>query len=264
MKKINNNKMLGYDELKNELDYYIASPTSKYAVMVSGEWGCGKTYMLKKLYLPELDEKFKENNKNNKKPIYVTLNGINDIAEIKNKIFIELGSDNVLKKASPIVNLAALGSEIIIKGTGKVIKNGYAELLNKMVEIKNIVIFFDDLERCKIEITEILGFINDLVENYDAKVIIIADEDKINKNFAFKNIEQKYLVALKLLESKSKENMDYKEQMKLTKEEIFDDDEKYKSIKEKTIFKTLRVKNDIKSIITDFSNKMIENRDLKK
>ncbi len=261
MKKINNNKMLGYDELKNELDYYIASPTSKYAVMVSGEWGCGKTYMLKKLYLPELDEKFKENNK---KPIYVTLNGINDIAEIKNKIFIELGSDNVLKKASPIVNLAALGSEIIIKGTGKVIKNGYAELLNKMVEIKNIVIFFDDLERCKIEITEILGFINDLVENYDAKVIIIADEDKINKNFAFKNIEQKFLVALKLLESKSKENMDYKEQMKLTKEEIFDDDEKYKSIKEKTIFKTLRVKNDIKSIITDFSNKMIENRDLKK
>ena len=86
MKKINNNKMLGYDELKNELDYYIASPTSKYAVMVSGEWGCGKTYMLKKLYLPELDEKFKENNKNNKKPIYVTLNGINDIALMKLKI----------------------------------------------------------------------------------------------------------------------------------------------------------------------------------
>lgn len=264
MKSVND-KMLSYDELKSELDYYIATPTSKYAVMVSGEWGCGKTYMLKNLYLCELDKKYRKNNKNNKKPIYVTLNGINDIAEIKNKIFIELSNDSVLKKASPIVDLASLAFEVINKETGKTIKKGYTELLNKMVEIKNIVIFFDDLERCKIEITEILGFINDLVENYDAKVIIIADEDKINKNFAFENIEQKYLVALKLLESKSEseENIDYIEKMKLIKKDIFGGDEKYKSIKEKTIFKTFIVKNDIITIINVFNKKMIENGDLK-
>ena len=266
MKNVNN-KMLSYDELESELDYYIAAPSSKYAVMVSGEWGCGKTYMLKNLYLRELDKKYSKNNKNNKKPIYVTLNGINDIAEIKNKIFIELSNDSVLKKASPIVNLASLAFEVINKETGKTIKKGYTELLNKMVEIKNIVIFFDDLERCKIEITEILGFINDLVENYDAKVIIIADEDKINKNFTFENIEQKYLVALKLLESnlelESEKNISYKEKLKLIKEEMFDSDEKYKTIKEKTIFKTLNVKNDIKTIIDVFNEKMIENGDLK-
>jgi hypothetical protein len=264
MKNVND-KMLSYDELKSELDYYIAAPSSKYAVMVSGEWGCGKTYMLKNLYLPELDKKYRKNNKNNKKPIYVTLNGINDIEEVKNKIFIELSNDSVLKKASPIVNLASLAFEVINKETGETIKKGYTELLNKMVEIKNIVIFFDDLERCKIEITEILGFINDLVENYDAKVIIIADEDKINKNFAFENIEQKYLVALKLLESESEseENIDYIEKMKLIKKDIFDGDEKYKSIKEKTIFKTLNVKNDIKTIIDVFNEKIIKINDLK-
>lgn len=264
MKNVND-KMLSYDELKSELDYYIAAPSSKYAVMVSGEWGCGKTYMLKNLYLPELDKKYRKNNKNNKKPIYVTLNGINDIEEVKNKIFIELSNDSVLKKASPIVNLASLAFEVINKETGETIKKGYTELLNKMVEIKNIVIFFDDLERCKIEITEILGFINDLVENYDAKVIIIADEDKINKNFAFENIEQKYLVTLKLLESESEseENIDYIEKMKLIKKDIFDGDEKYKSIKEKTIFKTLNVKNDIKTIIDVFNEKIIKINDLK-
>ena len=263
--KNDNDKMLSYDELKSELDYYIAAPSSKYAVMVSGEWGCGKTYMLKNLYLPELDKKYRKNNKNNKKPIYVTLNGINDIEEVKNKIFIELSNDSVLKKASPIVNLASLAFEVINKETGETIKKGYTELLNKMVEIKNIVIFFDDLERCKIEITEILGFINDLVENYDAKVIIIADEDKINKNFAFENIEQKYLVTLKLLESESEseENIDYIEKMKLIKKDIFDGDEKYKSIKEKTIFKTLNVKNDIKTIIDVFNEKIIKINDLK-
>ena len=264
MKNVND-KMLSYDELKSELDYYIAAPSSKYAVMVSGEWGCGKTYMLKNLYLPELDKKYRKNNKNNKKPIYVTLNGINDIEEVKNKIFIELSNDSVLKKASPIVNLSSLAFEVINKETGETIKKGYTELLNKMVEIKNIVIFFDDLERCKIEITEILGFINDLVENYDAKVIIIADEDKINKNFAFENIEQKYLVTLKLLESESEseENIDYIEKMKLIKKDIFDGDEKYKSIKEKTIFKTLNVKNDIKTIIDVFNEKIIKINDLK-
>lgn len=266
MKKINN-KMLSYDELKSELDYYIDTPTSKYAVMVSGEWGCGKTYMLKNLYLPELDKKYRKNNKNNKKPIYVTLNGINDIAEVKNKIFIELSNYSILKKASPIVNLTSLAVEVISKETGGAIKKGYTELLNKMVEIKNIVIFFDDLERCKIEITEILGFINDLVENYDAKVIIIADEDKINKNFTFENIEQKYLVALKLLESnselESEKNISYKEKLKLIKEGMFDSDEKYKTIKEKTIFKTLNVKNDIKTIIDVFNETIIKINDLK-
>lgn len=266
MEKVNN-KMLSYDELKNELDCYIATSTSKYAVMVSGEWGCGKTYMLKNIYLPELDQKYITDNKKNKKPIYITLNGINDIGEIKNKMFIELSNNNVLKKASPIINLIALAAEAKIKGIGKTIKKGYSVLLKDMVEIKNSIVFFDDLERCKIEITEILGFINDLVENYDAKVIIIADEDKINKKNTHKNIEQKYLVALKLLENTKTEkekNIDFKNKMKIVKEDIFDTDENYKFIKEKTIFKTYSIKNDINLIISNFKKNMIKNEYLTK
>lgn len=72
-------------------------------------------------------------------------------------------------------------------------------------------------------------------------------------------------MTLKLLESESEseENIDYIEKMKLIKKDIFDGDEKYKSIKEKTIFKTLNVKNDIKTIIDVFNEKIIKINDLK-
>lgn len=45
--------------------------------------------------------------------------------------------------------------------------------------IKKII--FDDLERCSIVIPNILGYINQFVENNGLKVIVIANEDEIIK-----------------------------------------------------------------------------------
>lgn len=53
---------------------------------------------------------------------------------------------------------------------------------NESVDSKKILIF-DDLERCKIPTDEIFGYINNLVEHSDCKVIIIGEEDKIQKMY---------------------------------------------------------------------------------
>lgn len=43
------------------------------------------------------------------------------------------------------------------------------------------ILIFDDLERCKIDISNLLGYINYFVEHQDLKVIIIANEDELSK-----------------------------------------------------------------------------------
>ena len=45
----------------------------------------------------------------------------------------------------------------------------------------NRIIIFDDIERCKINIEELFGFINDFVEHSNCKVILVSDENKIKE-----------------------------------------------------------------------------------
>ena len=58
----------------------------------------------------------------------------------------------------------------------------------------NSILIFDDLERCKIPINDLLGYINQFVEHLNLKVIIVANEKEINK-IVDKNLELKYLIA---------------------------------------------------------------------
>jgi hypothetical protein len=46
-------------------------------------------------------------------------------------------------------------------------------------------LIFDDLERCSIPITDLLGYINQYVENYGLKVILVANETEIIKRNKF-------------------------------------------------------------------------------
>ena len=46
------------------------------------------------------------------------------------------------------------------------------------------VFCFDDLERCTIPINEFFGFVNNLIEHCNCKVLILADEKNIGKIYA--------------------------------------------------------------------------------
>jgi len=57
-----------------------------------------------------------------------------------------------------------------------------------------IVICFDDLERVSKDfpIENLIGYINNLTENYDLKTLIIGNTDKINKD-EFNEIKEKLI-----------------------------------------------------------------------
>ena len=228
-------KYLTEDEIKNELNDYIYNANIKYATLLNGNWGSGKTYFVKK-YINELELAFQQNKKNDstkyKHPIYISLYGLNNISEIKNKILLSLIKNKKIKQILPLIGVCAeIGIEYLSSQTFiQISSNKINKIIDTFSKIDNLIIFFDDLERCNIDINSILGYINELVEHNNIKVIIVADEDKIGKINYQTNLELKYLISLsdniKIEDNKEKNNSwvnhqnDAKPQF--TKEEIIE------------------------------------------
>lgn len=187
-----------FDKMDNQIKTYISKDNVDYALLISGKWGCGKTYYIKDLIKDTRDRKF----------IYYSLNGVTDISEIVNSIFLEMFLGGKHKKGIKIgskfypniVNIFKNKSDI-----AKIISNFGGEVLNfitdKYVEEfsngKNSkpVIVLDDLERISegIDITDLLGVIHNKFVLNNIKVIYVADEDKIKAKTCFDNEKEKYI-----------------------------------------------------------------------
>ena len=46
-------------QIKEEILRYIKDQTYNYAVLIDGEWGSGKTYFVKKIIVPSINEQEK-------------------------------------------------------------------------------------------------------------------------------------------------------------------------------------------------------------
>jgi len=230
--------------LKNYINEYIQISNPQFAIMINGKWGCGKTYFIKKL-IDEWNSKKKDSIENEDeillKPIYVSLNGVNSINVINQKIKAVLNpllysktSQAVKKiffgllKTAAHINLDADGDG---KSDGKISFNidSLGILKNENPKIKgNKIIIFDDLERCNLKIDEIFGYINEFVEHLNCKVILLCDEKKIYNKYSID-------------ESKKEDT--------------------YKDFKEKLIGKTFILQTDIDSFVKqiDATNYIQEN-----
>lgn len=277
-------KYLSEEEIKNELNDYIYNVNIKYATLLNGSWGSGKTFFVK-TYIKKLEYEYKQNkeNKNNKhkKPIYVSLYGLNSVSEIKNKIALSLVKNEKVKQLLPFVDIGLeVGSEFIANKTFIQSSNSkISKIISALYKIDNLIIFFDDLERCNININSILGYINELVEHNNIKVIIVADENKIGKVNYQNNLELKYLTALSnniKIENKQKKKDSWlpsnepnqNTNLQFTKEEIiqrtkylFNEDSIYNEIKEKLIGKVIYYRANICNIYDIFVDTIITNND---
>lgn len=174
-------------QLDDIIDYYLKND-SNYAIMITGEWGIGKTYYFKNKLTKQITETptFK-NAKKKYKPIIVSLFGLSSIEEIQTEIFLSLFP--LLKNKK--VKLGASIGKSLVKGILKLKGwDEYGQILsetetnkNDWINFNEIVLCFDDFERMSdnLSIEELIGFINSLVENESIKVIILANEDKISK-----------------------------------------------------------------------------------
>ncbi|MFR0898367.1 MAG: P-loop NTPase fold protein [Anaerobutyricum sp.] len=225
------------EELKGVIEEYLRDSKAEYAVMIDGDWGSGKTYFLTHS-LTDIIEKLDEENDEQRRYAYVSLYGVKSTSEVSKEIMFQyLGNkkSNKFKVASNILT-ASLGAFNI--DFTKV-----EEILQ--MNISNWIICFDDLERCCFSINEMLGYINQLVEHNNCKVIVLANEKEIGKITLNSNLESKYQVVLSgrkyefekkdcAQTSEPNEEIDMKTLKKET-ENLFNEDILYGSIKEKVI-----------------------------
>ncbi|MHA3047700.1 P-loop NTPase fold protein [Riemerella anatipestifer] len=176
------------------LDYFIKYENINFSVLLKGCWGSGKTFFIKKLIekwsTPNIaDDEFIALN-----PIYISLNGLSSKKEIIIKLKEQI-SPFLYSKGAKVASSIIKG---FIKSTLKIdfdydgdnkadgaINLNFDPISIFKADNENIkgnrIIIFDDIERCKIPVDEIYGFINDFVEHSKCKIILISDEDKIIK-----------------------------------------------------------------------------------
>lgn len=156
--------MKSNSHITNYLDFYCDNTNVlTFAVLLKGRWGCGKSYFIREYIKKE------------RRFLHISLYGLSSLSEVKEKIVTELLPlpelvGRTLNKAKNIPWIKQWiptdSDDIIIDSFLKTDKG-------------RVIFVFDDLERCSMEISKLLGYINHLVEFQNRKVILIANEESI-------------------------------------------------------------------------------------
>jgi len=170
-----------------------------------GKWGAGKTWFINqfdKLKAKETEKKLKPK-ETEKKCVYVSLYGVTNYSEIEDLLRQQLypfrTSKGRVLAGKALTSLLKLTLKIDLNNDGK--DDGFwnfsipdIDIPQKFEDSSFSLLIFDDLERCSINIENILGYINSFVESQDLKVVIIANEEEIStEREKYKKIKEKLI-----------------------------------------------------------------------
>lgn len=150
---------------------YLETEKPSYALMISGDWGAGKTYFWKNTIVPLLERKSRHH-------VYVSLYGVASNSEIEQQV--SYGIFPFLD--SKVARLAKFMSEL---GKLKIPPISY------IPKLQNAVFCFDDFERAEFGVNKSLGFINKFIEQYGSHVLILANERQISDLEAYRKTKEK-------------------------------------------------------------------------
>lgn len=238
---------MNYNELNEYIKHYVEKDQTKSAIMLTGGWGTGKSYYIRNVLEPFL----KENGKHGKDKCthscaIVSLYGLENTSEISKRIYFELRSVGRSKK-SELFSTGKTAAKII----AKTVLNGMTNMIGfdigniserdlqkvySSINLSNVLVIFEDLERSNIDIIDVLGYVNSMVEQDGAKVLLVANEEEMLTYNSQSDNEGKHTIP----------------------------DEKtaiYLKSKEKTISDTINFEGDkeiaVENIISSFNNKTL-------
>ncbi len=166
---------------------YAANPDPRYAVMLKGKWGCGKSFFIIE-WIKSYNAKHVDK-ESVLEPIYVSLYGLKDTTQITKAIEKELYPVLYSKGADFAKKIFKIAGKIAFKTTldwnddkkDDISFEATLDTLSLLVskgdnKLGTKLIIFDDLERCLIDMKLLLGYINNFVEHGACHVILIGDE----------------------------------------------------------------------------------------
>lgn len=152
-------------QLEQYLSYYISRDRPGYAVFVTGEWGVGKTFQVRRT-IPD-DQSF-----------YVSLFGLCKTDEIFAAIFSTMFPSKAATRSDidRHKNVSLFGLPI-----GALAFQLSAMAIRDEVRTDKVLVL-DDLERCSVKSSDLLGIINRYVEHHGCRVVVIAHEEKLSND----------------------------------------------------------------------------------
>ncbi len=177
-----------------ELIHYCNEKNPIGALLLAGEWGCGKTYLIENELTKALE--------NTHVIVKVSLFGVTDAGALRNMIrqrWFEactpiLGQIHKAKQkgsgflaafntALHAVNpLAGDAANVMLSMNMMDVLPIKAEVEDpKTRERKRVVLVYDDMERVKMDPVELLGLINDFFENQNFNTILVSESDEALK-----------------------------------------------------------------------------------
>lgn len=179
-------------QLENIVTNYLNDAFTDYALMIDGPWGCGKTYYWNNT-LTSLIQQRQCAKGTPWRVAYISLYGLRTSEEIDRSILVALHPISQIKTAKIATSVIKLGADAILKkytgiSTGKIA----AEAI-EWIDTTNVVLCFDDLERCSMSITDALGYINEYVEHQHVRTIVLCNETKITDLDAYKITKEKVI-----------------------------------------------------------------------
>ncbi|UHA75738.1 P-loop NTPase fold protein [Paenibacillus sp. 481] len=219
--------------IEKAVNDYLEIKETTYSLLIDGSWGTGKTFFIQNKLMRNIEVK-KYNSLNDTsiskniktimyKPIYVSLFGLESISDLEKEIFLSI-KPRVKSKRNLINTGSQIGNFIlnIVAAFGYRTGNNNVDIqpfIKAWMGMKSeMLLIFDDLERCKINYVELFGFINKFIEQDKIKTIFITDEKQIIRT------------------------IDAKRNRKDTRSDTVEDIniQEYKRFKEKVIGKTLK------------------------
>ena len=180
---------------------YLTRETNN-ALLITGEWGVGKTYFFNNILSKEIEKtSIKGDTSSTYTSIRVSLFGVTNINDIEIRIVRSLSP--LLSKGVIELGKGALNFILSLTRLKEFIPEDFSKLIDEF-KIANsniikskaniLVICFDDLERVSedFHIGNLIGYINNLTENYDFKVILIGNTNEIESEI-FKKIKEKLI-----------------------------------------------------------------------
>ena len=230
-------------DIERVLVDYINDDKYNLSILINGEWGSGKTFFIKN-FMSGL---------NKKNVYYISLYGIATIMQLNVDIYklaisrtidMKLFNKSKPKRLKYLIYI----KNKILNNSSKIIgvikfllgylglnRDKVKEIIGQKQILNNVILVMDDMERCKVPMDELLGFISNITENNNIKVILIGNEGEL------------------LGESPNSEMNDGASESSL-----------YKKYKEKTIGLTLYYEANLENAYANIVENTIKDNDIKR
>jgi hypothetical protein len=152
-------------QLKQYLDYYQTRDKPGYAVLVTGAWGVGKTFQVKRALGKD-------------KAVYVSLFGLATATEVYEAVFAAMFPEIGKAKGALEANRDTTIGGLPIFGVASQI---FGMFIREQADVSRTLVF-DDLERSPLKAADLLGIINRYVEHHSCRVVVVAHEGRLTKS----------------------------------------------------------------------------------